>query len=115
MENLLIYFLKLTVCSGVMFLYYQLSLKDKTFHHYNRFYLLGTMLVSIFLPLLKIEDFTIEVSNRIYLLLEQVQEFKNQKNNTNDHIYFRIIFSSLGLVSFFFVGKILLGIFKFKN
>lgn len=79
MENLLIYFLKLTVCSGVMFLYYQLSLKDKTFHHYNRFYLLGTMLVSIFLPLLKIEDFTIEVSNRIYLLLEQVQEFKNQK------------------------------------
>ena len=115
MENLLIYFLKLTVCSGVMFLYYQLSLKDKTFHHYNRFYLLGTMLVSIFLPLLKIEDFTIEVSNRIYLLLEHVQEFKNQKNNTNDHIYFRIIFSSLGLVSFFFVGKILLGIFRIQK
>ena len=115
MENLLIYFLKLTVCSGVMFLYYQLSLKDKTFHHYNRFYLLATMLVSIFLPLLKIEDFTIEVSNRIYFLLEQVQEFKNQKNNTNDHIYFRIIFSSLGLVSFFFVGKILLGIFRIQK
>ena len=115
MENLLIYFLKLTVCSGVMFLYYQLSLKDKTFHHYNRFYLLGTMLVSIFLPLLKIEDFTIEVSNRIYFLLEQVQEFKNQKNNTNDYNYFRIIFSSLGLVSFFFVAKILLGIFRIQK
>jgi len=98
-----------------MFLYYQLSLKDKTFHHYNRFYLLATMLVSLFLPLLKTEDFTIEVSDRIFLLLEQVQNFKTPKNINNDHIYFRIIFSALGLVSFFFVAKILIGIFKIQK
>lgn len=98
-----------------MFLYYQLSLKDKTFHHYNRFYLLATMLVSIFLPLLKVEDFTIEVSDRIYLLFEQVQSFKNQKNINNDHIYFRIIFSALGLVSLLFIAKILTGIYKIEK
>lgn len=115
MESLLIYFLKLIACSGVMFLYYQLSLKDKTFHHYNRFYLLATMLVSIVLPLLKVEDFTIEVSERIYLLFEQVQSFKNQKNINNDHIYFRIIFSALGLVSLIFIVKILTGIFKIEK
>ncbi|MBD8081929.1 M56 family metallopeptidase [Chryseobacterium caseinilyticum] len=115
MENLFIYILKLFTCSGVMFLYYQLSLKDKTFHHYNRFYLLATMLVSIFLPLLKVEDFTIEVSDRIYLLFEQVQSFKNPKNINNDHIYFRIIFSALGLVSLIFVAKILTGIYKIEK
>ncbi|KQS92813.1 M56 family metallopeptidase [Chryseobacterium sp. Leaf394] len=115
MENLFIYILKLFTCSGVMFLYYQLSLKDKTFHHYNRFYLLATMLVSIFLPLLKVEDFTIEVSDRIYLLFEQVQSFKNQKNINNDHIYFRIIFSALGLVSLLFIAKILTGIYKIEK
>lgn len=98
-----------------MFLYYQLSLKDKTFHHYNRFYLLATMLVSIFLPLLKVEDFTIEVSDRIYLLFEQVQSFKTSKNINNDYNYFRIIFSALGLVSLFFLIKILTGIFKIEK
>lgn len=115
MENLFIYILKLFACSGVMFLYYQLSLKDKTFHHYNRFYLLATMLVSIFLPLLRVEDFTIEVSDRIYLLFEQVQSFKTPKNINNDHTYFRIIFSALGLVSLFFIVKILTGIFKIEK
>lgn len=98
-----------------MFLYYQLSLKDKTFHHYNRFYLMATMLVSIFLPLLKVEDFTIEVSDRIYLLFEQMQSFKNPKNINNDHIYFRIIFSALGLVSLLFIVKILTGIYKIEK
>ena len=39
MEAILLYFGKTILCSGVTFLYYQLSLKDKTFHHYNRFYL----------------------------------------------------------------------------
>ena len=111
----MIYFLKIFACSGVMFLYYQLSLKDKTFHHYNRFYLLATMLVSLFLPLLKTEDFTIEVSDRIYLLFEQVQSFKTSKNINNDHIYLRIIFSALGLVSLFFIIKILTGIFRIEK
>ncbi|KQT17474.1 antirepressor [Chryseobacterium sp. Leaf404] len=115
MENLFIYLLKVLLCSGVMYLYYQLSLKDKTFHHYNRFYLLAAMLISLFLPLLKVQDFTIEVSDRIYLLFEQMQSFKTPKNNNNDHIYFRIIFSALGLVSLFFIIKILAGIFKIEK
>ena len=54
MESVLIYAGKMMLCSGVMFLYYQLFLKEKTFHHYNRFYLLLTMVFSVFLPLLKL-------------------------------------------------------------
>lgn len=111
METVLLYLGKVILCSGVMFLYYKLSLKDKTFHHYNRFYLLSAMLISLLLPLVKVEDFTIEVSNDIYKLIDTVQNFNN-KNTTHDYTYFRVIFSALGLVSFYFLGRFIYGIFR---
>jgi len=114
METVLLYFGKVILCSGVMFLYYKLSLKDKTFHHYNRFYLLFAMLISLLLPLIKIEDFTIEVSNDIYKLIDTVQNF-NHKNPTHDYPYFRIIFSALGLVSCYFLGRFIYGIIKIQQ
>ncbi|WP_312902683.1 M56 family metallopeptidase [Chryseobacterium taichungense] len=114
METVLLYFGKVILCSGVMFLYYKLSLKDKTFHHYNRFYLLSAMLISLLLPLIKIEDFTIEVSNDIYKLIDTVQNFNN-KNSTHDYPYFRIILSALGLVSFYFLGRFIYGIFRIQQ
>ncbi|KQT31495.1 antirepressor [Chryseobacterium sp. Leaf405] len=115
METVLIYLVKVILCSGVTFLYYQLSLKDKTFHHYNRFYLLSAMLISLLLPLVKIEDFTIQVSSSVYKLIDQVQNFKTIKNSDNDYIYLRIIFSALGLVSLYLLGKLIYGIFKIQK
>lgn len=115
METLLLYFGKVILCSGVMFLYYQLSLKDKTFHHYNRFYLLSAILISLLLPLIRIDDFTIEVNNDMYMLLDKIQNFNTAKNIDHGHIYFNIIFSALGLVSLYFVGKLSYGIFKIQQ
>lgn len=112
METLLLYFGKVIVCSGVTFLYYRLSLKDRTFHHYNRFYLLSAMLISMLLPLIRIEDFTVEVSSDVYRLIDKVQNFNTYKNATYDNIYFRIIFSALGFVSFFFLGRFIYGIIR---
>ncbi|MBK1896965.1 M56 family metallopeptidase [Chryseobacterium paridis] len=115
METLFLYFGKIIVCSGVTFLYYQLSLKDKTFHHYNRFYLLSAILLSLLLPLIRVDDFTIEVNNEVYVLINKLQNFNSNKNISNDHIYFRIIFSALGLVSFYFLGKFIYGIIKIQQ
>ncbi|MDR6487081.1 hypothetical protein J2799_001566 [Chryseobacterium vietnamense] len=118
MEAILLYFGKVILCSGVTFLYYQLSLKDKTFHHYNRFYLLGAIVISLLLPLIKVDDFTIEVNSDVYMLLNKIQNFNTEKNINNGNLYFNIIFSALGLVSLYFLGKLLYGIFKiqqFKN
>lgn len=112
METLLLYLGKVIVCSGVTFLYYRLSLKDKTFHHYNRFYLLSAMLISLLLPLIRIEDFTVEVSSDIYRLIDKVQNFNTSKNAIYDNVYFRIIFSALGFVSFFFLGRFIYGIIR---
>lgn len=115
METILLYFGKMIVCSGVTFLYYQLSLKDKTFHHYNRFYLLAAMLISLLLPLIRIEDFTIEVNNDMYMLLDRIQNFNTEKNISHDNPYFRIIFSALGLVSFYFLVKLIYGIIRIQQ
>lgn len=115
MESVLLYFGKIILCSGVMFLYYQLSLKDRTFHHYNRFYLLSAMLVSLLLPLVRVEDFTIEVSDDLYLLINRVQNFNTIKNTDHDYIYIEIVFSALGLVSLCLLGRLLYGILKIRR
>ncbi|NIF04878.1 hypothetical protein F3J23_05440 [Chryseobacterium sp. Tr-659] len=115
MEAILLYFGKTIVCSGVMFLYYQLSLKDKTFHHYNRFYLLAAILISLLLPLIRVDDFTIEVNSDVYMLLDKIQNFNTEKNTDNGNLYFNIIFSTLGLVSLYFLGKLIYGIFKIQQ
>lgn len=115
METLFIYFGKVILSSGVMFTYYQLFLKDKTFHHYNRFYLLSAMLLSLVLPLIKVSYFTIELNNNIYLLFNKIQNFNTSKIVTDDYFYFKIIAFVFGLVSVFFLAKFFIGLFKINQ
>ena len=97
--------------SAVMSAYYLLFLRDKTFHHYNRFYLLGTMVLSLLLPLLKVEYFTIETDSRILLLLNQFNHSSAQEvgNSFNFWNFGALI---LGIVSFFLLAKLTLGLVK---
>jgi N-acetylmuramoyl-L-alanine amidase len=50
----LLYLGKVMLCSGILLGYYWLFLRNKRFHHYNRFYLQITLLVSIILPFFRI-------------------------------------------------------------
>ena len=66
-----LYLLKATLCSGILFGYYWFFLRNKAFHSYNRFYLLFTVVLSLCLPLIKIDfwqEQTIQSSNVIQLL-----------------------------------------------
>ena len=111
METIFIYFGKMIVCSAVMSAYYLIFLRDKTFHHYNRFYLLFTVIVSLFLPLLKVEYFTIETDSRILLLLNQFNQNSAQEvENTFNFWNFGALI--LGIVSFFLLAKLTLGLVK---
>jgi hypothetical protein len=49
------YILKVALCSGILFGYYWLFLRNKIFHQYNRFYLLAALMLSLLLPVLKID------------------------------------------------------------
>jgi TonB-dependent SusC/RagA subfamily outer membrane receptor len=48
------YLLKVIICSGILLGYYWLALRNKIFHHYNRFYLLAAVVLSLSLPAIKI-------------------------------------------------------------
>lgn len=55
LENqLLLYPLRMILVSAVFYGYYRLFLRDRAFHTYNRYYLLGSVLLSLALPLLRI-------------------------------------------------------------
>ena len=111
METIFLYFGKMILVSAVMSAYYLLFLRDKTFHHYNRFYLLGTMVLSLLLPLLKVEYFTIETDSRILLLLNQFNQNSAQEvENTFNFWNFGALI--LGIVSFFLLAKLTLGLVK---
>ena len=112
--EILIYFGKVILTSGVMFLYYRLFLKDKTFHHYNRFYLLAASLISLVLPLLKVSYFTLEVNSDMYLLINRLQNFSSTNTPNHDYFYISIIAFAFGLVAVFFLTKLTFGLVKIQ-
>ncbi len=48
------YLLKVIICSGILYGYYWLLLRNNVFHKYNRFYLMAAVCMSLLLPLIKI-------------------------------------------------------------
>jgi bla regulator protein BlaR1 len=51
------YLLKVIMCSGCLLLFYRLVLEREKMFHFNRFYLLGSLVVSVVLPLIPMEIF----------------------------------------------------------
>ncbi len=108
----LLYFGKVILTSGVMFLYYQLFLKDRTFHHYNRFFLLAILLLSVLLPLIRISYFTIEVDGGIYLLLNSLSAANSNTSLSHDLFNSELLIYGAGLVSVFFLLKFAVAIVR---
>ncbi len=54
MLAILYYCLKVIICSGLLYGYYLLALRNNRFHQWNRFYLLAIVLISFTLPFIKI-------------------------------------------------------------
>src|SRR5215203_4123048 len=50
----LYYLLKVMICSGLLFCYYHIALRNKLFHQWNRFYLLATIVLSLTIPCLEV-------------------------------------------------------------
>jgi hypothetical protein len=59
-QIIITYILKTILISGIFLAYYWIALRDKKFHYYNRFYLLTASIMSLVIPLLKFNWFTVE-------------------------------------------------------
>ena len=54
MITILYYLLKVVICSAILYTYYWFVLRNKQFHKYNRFYLMGISILSWLVPFIKI-------------------------------------------------------------
>src|SRR5215213_7180692 len=66
------YLLKMFVCSGLLFLYYHLALRNKIFHQWNRFYLLAAIIISISIPCLEFNIWSDPVDSTDIKILQVV-------------------------------------------
>src|SRR5882757_8541891 len=48
------YLFKMLLCSGILYAYYYVALRNNRFHQWNRYYLLLATLLSLILPLLQL-------------------------------------------------------------
>src|SRR5687767_14058634 len=127
MRSLFFYLLQVIVSSGILYLYYQAFLRNKKFHQYNRFYLLGTVVMSILIPFLHIpvhfthDETTSSVVARTLTILSSPQEamtgninFNNQQSGSSvrtiDLVYcFYALVAALALV------RMILGLLRIKR
>jgi hypothetical protein len=81
MTALAYYLLKVILCSGVLYLYYALALKNKLFHQWNRAYLLASILLSLLLPLLQVAIFSPAEESDAASFIKAVQAADNYLEN----------------------------------
>ena len=56
-----VYSLKSSICLAAFYLFYKLLLSRDTFHRFNRIVLLGTMILSVIIPVITITSFPVEL------------------------------------------------------
>jgi len=109
-----------TIAFQLMFLVaYDLFLKKETFFNYNRLYLLGTSILSLLLPLIKIQSFTQAIPKKYIVTLPEVvignissnvevnNQLLNQANNFLDITINSILFFGALIALFFFTYRII--------
>lgn len=114
MLPLFIYILKTILVTGILLGYYWIGLRNTRFHYYNRFYLVGTVLLSLFLPLLDLQWFTFTASSA-QPVQQVVQYIYNAQTATQEQSalgWEQILAIGLFLVSAILVSFFLFGIFK---
>ena len=116
------YLLKVIICSGILCGYYFVALRNKAFHRWNRFYLLATIVISLLVPVMKIDFFTNSGDNGTVVTMlqtisygdEVVVEYSKhngfQLNSENAaeafYLLISIIFLSIFLISLYKIKRL---------
>ncbi len=114
MIALFYYLLKVVLCSGILFAYYQLALKDKIFHQWNRFYLLGSVVVAMLLPVLSISVYTpAQHQSTVISAMEIVTGADEYVNEVNSGSLFALTAETLAGLAYSFVSLVVLILFVY--
>jgi beta-lactamase regulating signal transducer with metallopeptidase domain len=113
-ELILIYVLKSTVVTAILYAYYLLALRDNKFHYYNRFYLLGILVLSLIIPLLDLHWFTFEKQVTESTNLELLQLITEPTNQVieSQFLWSEGLLLLIGTIGLAFLGMLLFSIHK---
>ncbi len=101
MKTLLFYVLQVVLCSGILYGYYLLVLRNKKFHQYNRFYLLLVVLLSFIIPLLEFNIKPTELGGVVdYQVLQNIfiKSYKPSTANNLQQIGYWLVDNALLLL-----------------
>ena len=85
LQTFLLYLLKSSLCLLLFAAFYKLVLQKQTFFHWNRYYLLTSLVLSIIIPLIKISVFSHTdslVFNMLVLQTDGLKELGMQQSNS---------------------------------
>jgi TonB family protein len=114
MGTYFIFTIKASVCLMAFYLFYKLLLSKETFHRFNRFALLGTVIVSMVIPVIKM---TTEHSSTINMGIVSVEAFLQpqivvDEQETLTIVQFLFILYILGIL--FFIAREILSVIRLQ-
>ncbi len=122
MLPLFIYILKAILVSGILLGYYWIGLRNTRFHYYNRFYLVGAVLLSLVLPLLDLQWFSFSTpeSAPVQQVVQFIYQSKEITPEQQGLTWDQVLVLSLALVSaslliLFVVGVVKVYLLKSKG
>lgn len=98
MESASMYIIESLIVSSVLFLYYQLVLKNKKFHTYNRFYLLYSIILSLLIPFADFGSFYIKTDDPIHSLAVVVSQTEAATERFNLNVWIAALASLVSVV-----------------
>ena len=121
-QIIITYILKTILISSVFIAYYWIALRDKKFHYYNRFYLLTVSVLSLIIPLLKFNWYSVE-KPVLYSSNEIVQYILPLSNNNNinlelnwvDYILFTAGIITISLLMLLIINVLKIQLLKSKS
>ena len=112
------YLLKVIFCSGVLYGYYHLALRNKIFHEWNRFYLLAMFPVSALLPMLNLyivapAESTSKILTAMKIVAEADEHLFNEAPGPGWHLSTELLVGSVyAIVSAVILAMFIAGLFK---
>jgi len=112
------YLLKVIICSGILCGYYFLTLRNKVFHRWNRFYLLASIVISLLVPIMKINIFQPDNSDGTVVHMLQTISYGDEavieysRNNSFQLTTQNITEAAYLLVSMIFLFLFFLSLYK---
>lgn len=107
-----VYILKSSVCLAIFYLFYRLLLSRETFHRFNRFALLGILLLSALLPLIEVSVQQESEVHHTMITLEQWLLLADAMNMAETGQAQEMTLTWIQIALFFYLAGILFFVFR---